>query len=110
MLAFDEDDLERGIGLQQVVGRPQAGEARADDGDVGGDVAGQRRAAGAGAAIVLPERHCGPVVRTRVFDASGHHSCFLHHLCLLSASVWVAKVGRNIRQVDSSQSASCTYV
>ena len=36
------DDPQRGFALRQVVGGPQAGEARPDDGDVGLRVAGQR--------------------------------------------------------------------
>ena len=41
-LAFEDRDVERGIGGLQMVGRGKSSVAGADDGDVDGDIAGER--------------------------------------------------------------------
>jgi len=43
-VGLDEDDVDTRSTLGELVGRPQAGEAAADDADVGGRLAGQRGA------------------------------------------------------------------
>ena len=54
-VGLDEHDAEARVALAQLVGGPEAGEAAADDADVGGRLAGQRRArrAGVGAQRLL---------------------------------------------------------
>ena len=47
---LDEDDVEIRVALVQLIGGPQAGEAAADDADVGGHLAGRRRARSPGSA------------------------------------------------------------
>ncbi len=47
-VGLDEDDAQIRVALVQLVGRPQTGEPAADDADVGGRLAGERRARLAG--------------------------------------------------------------
>ena len=57
-VGLQQDDPQRGLALGELVGGPEAGEAAADDADIGGDVLGQ---AGARFAGVGPQGVVEPV-------------------------------------------------
>lgn len=57
VFAFQHNYFERQIRLEQVVGRPQAGEARTDDRHVGSDVRRQCFATRLRSSVLQPQRH-----------------------------------------------------